>query len=95
MTPDQALKHFEGAWCYSDAATKRVAKLMLLLRQDIRNGALSTWDEVLSEMQAGLESIGARNGALDTIVKEMLFKGISDALENAGIEFDQMDIYGW
>jgi hypothetical protein len=44
-------------------------------------------------MRKGLTSIG--EGACDTVVKEAVLSAIRPACDAAGIEFDQMLIYGW
>ena len=79
--------------CWTKGANAAVARLVARIIGRINKAGLRTDAQIATAMRKGLTSIG--EGACDTVVKEAVLSAIRPACDAAGIEFDQMLIYGW
>jgi hypothetical protein len=79
--------------CFSDGANREVARVVAEAIEGIGSGTLDDQDAIVDFVRRRLRAIGS--GATDTIVKENVFQALWPAIEEAGIAFDHMVIYGW
>ncbi len=79
--------------CFTKRADKAVGAVVRRTIRMLQAGELNNADEVLDVVRPALQRIG--HGSCDTVVKENVFYALDAALSAAGIEFDQMLIYGW
>jgi hypothetical protein len=74
-----------------------VAKLVADAADQLKAGGFADGGELFSFVHAQLKQLEERHacGSCDTIVKENIFAALGQAMAKAGIEIDQMDLYGW
>ncbi|MFW6061593.1 MAG: hypothetical protein ACOC93_02175 [Planctomycetota bacterium] len=80
--------------CFSDEANTAVSQGVEQIAAQIDGGEITDGDSVIHAMQ-DLLTPWRREGATDTVVKENVAQALAPHVESAGIEIDQMAIYGW